>query len=109
MFHHCGRGWGARGWGALQSGQVVAWLVSLHVASHAVQHCSQNVLPWPQLRGAPGFVSASKQMAQFSGILVALLKELGQIDKPVLLKRGFGATVAEFLGAAAERLLTRPS
>lgn len=30
----------------------------------------------------------------------ALLKELGQIEKPVLLKRGFGATVAEFLGAA---------
>ncbi len=30
----------------------------------------------------------------------ALLKELGQIDKPVLLKRGFGATVSEFLGAA---------
>ena len=30
----------------------------------------------------------------------ALLRELGQIDKPVLLKRGFGATVSEFLGAA---------
>ncbi len=30
----------------------------------------------------------------------ALLKELGQIDRPVLLKRGFGATVSEFLGAA---------
>ena len=30
----------------------------------------------------------------------ALLKELGEIDKPVLLKRGFGATVSEFLGAA---------
>lgn len=29
-----------------------------------------------------------------------LLKELGQIQKPVLLKRGFGATVDEFLGAA---------
>lgn len=30
----------------------------------------------------------------------ALLKELGMIRKPVLLKRGFGATVSEFLGAA---------
>ncbi|MEM6672138.1 MAG: 3-deoxy-7-phosphoheptulonate synthase [Planctomycetota bacterium] len=30
----------------------------------------------------------------------ALLRELGQIDRPVLLKRGFGATVAEFLSAA---------
>lgn len=30
----------------------------------------------------------------------ALLKELGQIERPVLLKRGFGATVSEFLGAA---------
>ena len=30
----------------------------------------------------------------------ALLKELGKIDRPVLLKRAFGATVDEFLGAA---------
>ncbi|MEO0660558.1 MAG: 3-deoxy-7-phosphoheptulonate synthase [Planctomycetota bacterium] len=30
----------------------------------------------------------------------ALLKEVSQIDRPVLLKRGFGATVDEFLGAA---------
>ncbi|MEM9379730.1 MAG: 3-deoxy-7-phosphoheptulonate synthase [Planctomycetota bacterium] len=30
----------------------------------------------------------------------ALLKELGALRRPVLLKRGFGATVSEFLGAA---------
>lgn len=30
----------------------------------------------------------------------SLLKELGTVDRPVLLKRGFGATVDEFLGAA---------
>ncbi|MEM1449333.1 MAG: 3-deoxy-7-phosphoheptulonate synthase [Planctomycetota bacterium] len=30
----------------------------------------------------------------------ALLKELGELRQPVLLKRGFGATVSEFLGAA---------
>ena len=30
----------------------------------------------------------------------ALLKELGGVGIPVLLKRGFGATVSEFLGAA---------
>lgn len=30
----------------------------------------------------------------------ALLKELSTVDRPVLLKRGFGATVEEFLGAA---------
>lgn len=30
----------------------------------------------------------------------SLLKELGKIERPVLLKRGFGATVEEFLGAA---------
>jgi 3-deoxy-7-phosphoheptulonate synthase len=30
----------------------------------------------------------------------ALLKELGQLDKPVLLKRGFAATVEEWVGAA---------
>ncbi len=30
----------------------------------------------------------------------SLLKELGRVDRPVLLKRGFGATVDEFLSAA---------
>ena len=30
----------------------------------------------------------------------SLLKELATVDRPVLLKRGFGATVEEFLGAA---------
>ncbi len=37
----------------------------------------------------------SRNMANSS-----LLKELGTVDRPVLLKRGFGATVEEFLGAA---------
>ncbi|MEZ6015510.1 MAG: 3-deoxy-7-phosphoheptulonate synthase [Planctomycetota bacterium] len=48
-------------------------------------------------------VSAVADMVQVGARSMAnyaLLKELGELRKPVLLKRGFAATVEEFLGAA---------
>ena len=54
----------------------------------------------PRDVGAVAEVADMVQVGARSMASYALLKELGQIDKPVLLKRGFGATVSEFLGAA---------
>ena len=54
----------------------------------------------PRDVGAVADVADMVQVGARSMANYALLKELGQIEKPVLLKRGFGATVAEFLGAA---------